>query len=477
MNNNINFNGFLTNTVLNTDSYKLSHFPQYPENTHYVFSYAESRGCSFSDVIMCAGNQGFVKAYLSKKITKSEIDFAKWFSAKHGEPFNYDGWMYILETYNGYLPVKIRAVREGTVIPTHNVMFTIENTDPKCFWLTSYLETALLRALWYPSTVATISFLAKKVIYRYLQETADNADAEIDFKLQDFGARGVSSLESAAIGAFSHLINFKGSDTISGILYAMEYYDADVCGFSIPASEHSTMTALGPEGEYDQFARLVDAYNGEGKLFACVSDSYNIYNATKAWHDSGLLEKVKNAGGTLVIRPDSGDPTTVAVDIIEQLMISEGSTINTKGYRVLPSYVRVIQGDGMTLETIGVLLENLKRANISASNIAFGMGGGLLQKCDRDTFKFAMKCSAMETNGKWKDIFKDPVGDKGKLSKKGRMTLVLSNEDLASEPTTKRLEEVKHNEIDLMHTIYDNGPVEAAYESFDKIRERARKFL
>ena len=282
----------LSNLILNTDSYKLSHFPQYPEGTTTVYSFAESRGCSFSKVIMMYGLQGFIKEYLSKPITNKQIEFAKMFAAKHGEPFNYEGWKYILEKYNGMMPVKIRAVREGTVIPTHNVMFTIENTDPKCFWLTSYLETALLRALWYPSTVATISFLAKKIIHRYLQETADNADAEVNFKLHDFGARGVSSLESAAIGGSAHLVNFLGSDTISGILYAMEYYDADVCGFSIPASEHSTMTALGPDGEYEQFDRMVEAYSGKGKLFACVSDSYNIYKAVDAWHNKGLLDKV-----------------------------------------------------------------------------------------------------------------------------------------------------------------------------------------
>lgn len=469
--------GLLSNLVLNTDSYKLSHFPQYPAGTTTVYSFGESRGCSFSPVILMYGIQGFIKQYLTKKITRKDIEFAKMFSEKHGEPFNYEGWLYVLEKYNGYLPVKIRAVREGTVLPTHNVMFTIENTDPKCFWLTSYLETALLRALWYPSTVATISFLAKKTIYRYLTETSDNPDAEINFKLQDFGARGVSSLESAGIGGSAHLVNFMGSDTISGILYAMEYYDADVCGFSIPASEHSTMTALGPEGEYEQFKRMVDAYAKPNCLLACVSDSYNIYKATAAWHDTGLLNRVKEAGATLVIRPDSGDPTTVAVEIIEQLMKTEGYTVNTKGYRVLPNYVRVIQGDGMTLETIGILLENLKKVNISASNIAFGMGGGLLQKCDRDTFKFAMKCSAMEINGKFRDVYKDPITDSGKRSKKGRMTLVLSNEDLSSTPMTKRIEEVSEKEIDLMHTVYENGPIEAAYETFDKIRERTRRFL
>ena len=469
--------GLLTNLVLNTDSYKLSHYPQYPEGTTTVYSFGESRGCSFSQVIMSYGMQGFVKAYLTHKITRAEIEFAKIFAEKHGEPFNYEGWLYVLEKYNGYLPVKIRAVREGTIIQTRNVMFTIENTDPKCFWLTSYLETALLRALWYPSTVATISFLAKKLIYRYLLETAENADAEIDFKLQDFGARGVSSLESAAIGGSAHLVNFKGSDTISGILYAMQYYDADVCGFSIPASEHSTMTALGPEGEYKQFKRMVDAYAKPNCFLACVSDSYNIYKATEAWHTTGLLNRVKEAGATLVVRPDSGDPTKIAVEVIEQLMKTEGYTINTKGYRVLPNYVRVIQGDGMTLETIGILLENLKNAKISASNIAFGMGGGLLQKCDRDTFKFAMKCSAMEINGKWHDVFKDPITDSGKRSKKGRMTLVLSNEDLQAEPITKRIEEVNEGELDLMQTIYENGPIESSYETFDKIRERARKFL
>lgn len=466
------------NLVLDTDSYKLSHAAQYPENTTTVFSYAESRGCKFSDVIMSFGLQYFMKSVLSKRVTMRDVVFAKEFAEKHGEPFNFEGWKYIVEKYDGYLPVKIRSLKEGTVVPTHSVMFTIENTDPKCAWLTSYLETPILRGLWYGSTVATISFLAKKIIYKYLIETADNPDSEIMFKLQDFGARGVSSQESAAIGGAAHLVNFMGSDTIGGVLLAMEYYDSDVCGYSIPAAEHSTMTAKGPDGEFAQFQRMIDAYAKPGKMFAVVSDSYDIYRAVENyWCKGGLLKQVKEKAATVVIRPDSGDPTRVPVDIIELIMAHEGFTINSKGYKVLPDYVRVIQGDGMTLETIGILLENLKKAGISASNIAFGMGGGLLQKCDRDTFKFAMKCSAMETNGEWVDIYKDPITDPGKRSKKGRLTLVMNDDGVNIDITSKRVSEVTKSDVDLLHTIYDNGPVESSYESFDKIRERASKFV
>lgn len=157
--------------------------------------------------------------YLAKPITKEDINEADSFLRMHGLPFNREGWRYILAEYGGYLPLEIEAVSEGSVIPSSNVLVQVITTDPKCYWLPTYIETMLLRAVWYPSTVASISYYARKLIEKYLIETSGSAD-QLDFKLHDFGARGVSSFESAALGGMAHLVNFKGRDTIPGILAA-----------------------------------------------------------------------------------------------------------------------------------------------------------------------------------------------------------------------------------------------------------------
>ena len=194
------------NAILNVDSYKTSHYLQYPPGTTQVSSYIEARGGQFEKVVFF-GLQMFIKEYLTTPIAAADIDEAKVILEAHGVPFNEAGWRYILEQHNGYLPIEIQAVPEGTVLPVQNVMAQVINTDPNCAWLTSYVETALLRAVWYPTTVATQSRYCKHIIQAYLEATADSTEG-LPFKLHDFGARGVSSEESAAIGGAAHLVNF-----------------------------------------------------------------------------------------------------------------------------------------------------------------------------------------------------------------------------------------------------------------------------
>lgn len=415
----------MKNIILSTDSYKFSMWKQYPPETTYISSYIESRGGEDESVFF--GLQAFIKEYLLNPITQVDIDVAEKFVTQHGLPFNREGWEYILKTHKGYLPISITAVPEGTAMGTHNVQVQVTNTDPNCAWLVSYLETAMLRGVWYPSTVATKSRKFKKLIAKALHETSDvPVNDQIFFKLHDFGARGASSGETAMLGGMGHLVNFMGTDTFESLVGVMRYYNAPgVVGYSIPASEHSTITSWGRENEVKAYENMINQFAGPGKLYACVSDSYNIYEAVSELWGTVLNEKLIKAGGTLVIRPDSGDPKTVPVKIIQIMMDKFGYTVNSKGYKVLPSYVRLIQGDGITEESLPVLLQNLKDAGISAENIAFGMGGGLLQAWNRDTLKYAMKASAIRIgNGPWQDVYKDPVDDKGKLSKKGRLALI-----------------------------------------------------
>ena len=407
-----------TNLLLNTDSYKASHWLQYPPGTEYVYSYVESRGGDY-DKLVFFGLQAFIKEYLLTPITGRDIEEAKNFWRDHGEPFNEDGWRYILEEYDGFMPVEIRALPEGSVVENRRVLLTIVNTDPKCFWLTSYLETALLRAIWYPTTVATISWHIKQTIRRYLEETGDVAN--LPFKLHDFGARGVSSQESAVLGGMAHLVNFMGSDTVAGVLGARRYYDEPMAAFSIPAAEHSTITTWGKteEGETAAYENMLKQYAKPGSILAVVSDSYDIFKACdKIWGET-LKQKVIDSGATVVIRPDSGDPVLTTLKVIQILAERFGYTVNDKGFKVLNN-VRIIQGDGVNPLSINAILMNFKAHGFSADNIAFGMGGALLQQMNRDTLKFAMKASAVRVNGEWRDVSKSPIGQPDKASKGGR---------------------------------------------------------
>lgn len=438
----------MNNIILNTDSYKTSHYLQYPENTEFVSSYIESRGGKF-DKMLFFGLQMFIKEYLTQPISQYDIQEAEEIYKLHGVPFYKQGWEYIFKHHEGYLPLKIEAVKEGSLIPNSNVILQIVNTDKNCAWLTCFIETALLRAIWYPSTVATVSYHCKLIIAKYMKETAGHTEG-LEFKLHDFGARGVSSLESASIGGLAHLINFKGTDTVSALIYGRKYYSEDMAGFSIPASEHSTMTSWGKNKEKEAYENMLDVYSGKNKILAVVSDSYDIWEAIdKIWGEQ-LKDKVINNGGTLVIRPDSGDPVQVVSQVIEKLMSNFGYTYNKVGFKVLPDYIRVIQGDGVSLSTIERILEEMKHRKLSAENISFGMGAELLQKVNRDTLKFAMKASAAQINGNWVDIYKDPVTDKGKKSKPGRLALILKDGNY------KTVAE-KGSKNNLLETVYLNG--------------------
>jgi len=455
------------NIILNTDSYKTSHFVQYPEGTTNVFSYIESRGGEY-DHTLFFGLQAFVKEYLLKPITKADIDEAEEVYQLHGVPFNRQGWEYILYHHNGLLPLKIKAVKEGTIVPTHNVLVTVENTDPNLPWLTSYVETALLRAVWYPTTVATISHSIRKVIAERLKTSADSTDG-LDFKLHDFGARGVSSLESAGLGGLAHLVNFKGTDNVPALMYARKYYGERMAGFSIPAAEHSTITSWGRENEEAAYANMLKQFAKPGALVAVVSDSYDLFNAVENIWGGTLRQQVIDSGATVVIRPDSGNPADIVAHTVVLLDKKFGSTVNEQGFKVLNN-VRIIQGDGINEQSIKDILARLQILGFSADNVAFGMGGALLQHMNRDTQKFAMKASAAKVNGEWKDVFKDPVTDFGKRSKKGKLDLFYNH--MNNTYSTAR-ENEDHVHFRMLETVYENGKL-IRNQSLTEIREIAK---
>jgi len=452
------------NLILLADAYKYAHHKFYYPGTTQIYSYLESRGGMFNQTIFF-GLQYFLKEYLQgSAFTQQDLDEAGSFLQQvfgRDDVFDRSKFQYVLDKYNGYLPVKIKAVAEGTTVPTGNVLMTIENTDAECYWLTNFLETLLMQ-VWYPCTVATLSNQIKKIVTQYYAETAsEGAEEGIDFVLNDFGFRGVSSVESAKIGGAAHLLSFSGSDNLAGSGMAINYYDAQkVYGLSIPATEHSICTLLGREGELEIFKHVLRTF--PTGTIACVSDSFNIFKACEEYWGTELRDEILNRKGTLVIRPDSGDPIMTLLKIFEILFDKFGCAVNAKGYKVLPPQIRVIQGDGVNYVEIQNIYKALKENGISAENLVLGIGGALLQKVDRDTQKFALKCSSAVINGKEIAVEKSPtemdaqgnITPSFKKSKGGRLKLVKTGGSF------KTVNEHYHPELnDELHTVFENGKI------------------
>ena len=453
--------------ITDVDSYKVGMFLQYPPKTEYVSSYIESRGSDDPDYdeSVFFGIQYWIKEYLMKPVTIEDLDEAKEVFELHGEPFPYDGWKYIIDEYDGFLPLTIEAVQEGSILPLSNVLAQVVNTDPKCYWLTTWVETSLLRTIWYATTVATNSRTIKKELKKFYDKSGSVQG--LDFKLHDFGSRGVSSKESAGIGGLAHLVNFMGTDTIESVMFGRKYYNIDMAGFSIPASEHSTITTWGKDNENKAFENMLNQFT-DYPIIACVSDSYNIYNAVDEMWGKEFKDRILNGNQTLVIRPDSGNPLTVPIIVIEKLMDKFGYSMNNKGYRTLPDNIRVIQGDGITKNSIKDILTNMDAHKLSLDNLAFGMGSGMLQQVNRDTLKFAMKASAICIDGKWSDVWKDPI-EGGKQSKRGILGLY-HNEN--TEWQTERKIEFS-DPFNGLKLVYING-ISYLNDNFESIRNRAR---
>lgn len=455
----------MDNIIIDTDSYKASHHLQYPPNTTGMYSYLESRGGKYEKTVFF-GLQYILEKYLSTIITTEMVDEAEAFFKAHGEPFPREGWDYIVNDLEGRIPLRIKAVPEGTVVPTHNILLSVECQDPKAFWVVSWFETIIMR-LWYPVTVATQSYYIKQDILGWLRKTSDAPEAEILFKLHDFGSRGVSSQESAGIGGASHLVNFMGSDTCAGVFLANKYYKEPMAGFSIPAAEHSTITAWGQEREVDAYRNMLTQFAKPGSLVAVVSDSYNLWNAVSNLWGGELRDTVVKSGATVIIRPDSGNPPEVVLKTLQLLEEKFGVTLNSKGFKVLNN-VRVIQGDGINRESINDILDLAVRNKYSATNIAFGMGGALLQQVNRDTQKFALKCSEITIDGVAMPVSKNPITDPGKKSKAGRLSLVKSKEGFKTVRVANEAHEPADNVLEL---VYDNGQI-LKRTTFKEVRER-----
>lgn len=454
-----------------SDSYKYGHYKMYPPNTETVYSYFEARkGATYDNMVFFSLQKILKELFVGDyRITNEDIDIVKYVIDKHLGPgvFNEAGARTLVKELDGVVPVKIKAVPEGTSVPVSNVLMTVENTHPELgtWWITNFVEGALSH-VWYGSTVATLSREIKKTLLEMLSQTDTEEVAKscIDFMLHDFGFRSVTCPEQAAIGGAAHLINFKGTDTVPGLFGAMDWYNADVAGFSVAATEHSIMTAEGKDGEFNVVERLLKDY--PTGVLSIVIDSYDYRDFIRVCGTrfKGIIEE---RDGILVFRPDSGDPIKTSVEVATLIMDYFGYIANVRGFKVFNPKVKMLWGDGVNHDSIINICWEFIKNKIAISNIVFGMGGALLQQVHRDTMRCAFKSSHQVRNGKGFSIFKDPI-DGSKKSKKGRLALAYDQRgDLFT------VENVEGGYAgDVLETVFENGKLLVEH-NFDDIIARA----
>lgn len=463
------------NIITATDSYKLTHHKMYPMGTNKVSSYFEAREGAEHPYSVWCGLQYLLKKYcVGQVVTRDKIEWAEFLVEKHfgsKNVFNRSGWEHILNNHNGHLPLRIKAVKEGSVIPINNVMMSIENTDSEnTYWLTNAIESLLMH-VWASTTGATLSRRIKEMQAEFLKTSCDNPEQVLPFMLHDFGYRGSSSHESAKLVGLGHLINYMGTDTVPALETAIKYYNGKIgddydIGFSVNATEHSIMTSCGREGEFRVVDELLDKY--PTGILAMVIDSYDWVNFIRTMGTPRFKERILARDGKTVFRPDSGEPVVTSHMVYRETANAFGFYTNNKGFEVLNPKVGNLWGDGVGYTDVYNIYANLVKYKISAENYVIGMGGNLHQKINRDTQKNAIKSSYQERNGIGYNIFKDPI-DSGKKSKRGRLALVKNNGIYETLENVDPRIAYKH---DLLVPIFENGKL--LYETnLNEMRELA----
>lgn len=439
------------NVFIHADSYKLGMWAMYPDDTSEVYSFIESRGGMF-DKIVTMGAHHFVKDYLCKPLNRNDIDRIARVCAARNEPFNREKFQEIIDQTNGYIPVIIKSVPEGTVLKSGMPFVTIKNTLPSAYWVTTIVETVLLSYVWSMTSVATLVANMKKVIKNY-QYTSPNHN--IDYMLHNFGDRG-AKIGFAGYAGVAHLLSFNGTDCTRATEYIMDNYpDYDTYGVSVPASEHSISTSFGRDGSEKAYVlkmmKLFDKYD----IVSVVGDTYNIFNFTKFvvtdQDIKSLLIELGKTGKKLVIRPDSGEASDVLEAMLSIIDEHYGSYKNDAGYKVINPGLGLIWGDGINLDTLDEIYANLARLGWSFENLTTGCGGYITDFMMRDDLKFAMKASNVFINGKSVPICKDPITAAWKKSKMGKFSLIRGDDGVIT------VINGENYPGDILETIYENG--------------------
>ena len=486
-----------TPITLLADFYKLSHRKQYPEGTTKVYSTLTPRSnkyAPYSDEIVWFGLQYFIKEYLIDRFNKDFFNKPKKDVVKEYKRLveyslgkEYSDTKHIEELHDlGYLPIKISALPEGSLVPMRVPVMTIENTHDKFFWLTNFLETILSATIWLPTTSATLAYSYRKILNDYAMKTTGSL-AGVDFQGHDFSMRGMSSEQSAATSGTGHLLSFKGTDTIPSILFLEKYYNANIeaelVGTSIPATEHSVMCSYGKQNEKELLKHLLENVYPTG-IFSVVCDTWDFWKVVTEYLPE-LKEVILNRNGKLVVRPDSGNPVDIICGtkvkdgntpeekgLVELLYETFGGEVNKEGFKVLDPHIGAIYGDSITLEIAKEICEKLYKKGFATTNVVFGIGSYSYQYATRDTFGFAVKATYAVVNSEERMLFKDPKTDSGiKKSQKG-LVVVTKDKDykyVYEDGFVNNSEyKIKDN---LLRTIFFNGKL-LRQTSLSEIREK-----
>ena len=479
------------------DFYKVSHREQYPPGTERVYSTWTPRASRIEGAnrVVAFGFQAFVQKYLIDYFDTNFFGAPKYEVVaeyerviRHTLGVENPDSSHIRELWDlGYLPLEIKAVPEGTPVPLRVPMLTVENTRPEAFWLVNYIETLFSAEVWQPSTAATLAWRYRRILDRWAKVTGGDADF-VQFQGHDFSMRGMTGVEAAAASGAGHLLSFSGTDTIPAILFAEQYYGADIetelVGTSIPATEHSVMCAYGRD-EAESYRRLITEVYPSG-MVSIVSDTWDLWNVLTNVI-GGLKKDILARDGKVVIRPDSGDPVDIICGdpkaeqgspahkgVVEILWEIFGGTTTSTGYRQLDSHIGVIYGDAITLDRCEAICERLADKGFASTNMVYGIGSFTYQHVTRDTFSFALKSTWAQINGEGVNIYKDPVTDSGvKKSLTGRVVVrpgahgggLIALDGLTIE------EQAKHEASDLLEPIFRDGDL-LRFESFSDIRHR-----
>ncbi|MCU4578839.1 nicotinate phosphoribosyltransferase [Acinetobacter courvalinii] len=482
------------------DFYKADHRRQYPVGTEYVYANFTPRSSrlakmlpDFDDKIVFFGLQGFIKHFLIE--TWSEGFFnqpkAKVVAAYQRRMDNALGEGAVpvehIEALHdlGYLPLKIKALPEGSRVNIKVPVLTIINTDPNFFWLTNYIETVLSAELWKSCTTASIAYEYKRLLTQYAEKTG----APLDFvpvQGHDFSSRGMSGIYDAAQSGVGHLTSFIGTDSVASIDYAEEYYNATgVVGVSVPATEHSVMCMGSEESEIETFRRLICELYPAG-VVSIVSDTWDFWRVITEFSvelKTEILKRQPNALGLakVVFRPDSGDPVKIICGdpdaerdspaykgAMQCLWEIFGGTETAQGYKVLNERVGLIYGDSITLERAQNILNGLQAKGFASNNLVFGIGSYTYNYLTRDSFGFAVKATWGQVNGVGRELFKDPVTDSGvKKSAKG----LLRVEQTENGFELFDQQNFEQENMGALQTVFENGQLLREC-SLDQIRER-----
>lgn len=474
-------NKFVYPATLLCDFYKVSHKNQYPKGTELVYSTWTARTSRVPgvDKVAAFGFQAFVKEYLIDYFdehffgrTKEEVASEYKRVIHHALGVAEPDASHIEQLHDlGYLPIRIKAVPEGTLVPIKVPMLTIENTKPAFFWLTNYLETLMSCQLWMPATSATLAFEYRKILEDYARRT--NGDPSgVPFQGHDFSMRGMSSLEAAKSSGAGHLLSFTGTDTIPAILYLEDYYRAnmekELVGTSIPATEHSVMCAHGRD-EMASYRYLIKEVYPSG-FVSIVSDTWDLWTVLDVVI-RGLKDDILSRDGRVVIRPDSGDPVKIVCGdpdaddeferkgVIEVLWDIFGGTVTERGYKQLDPHIGAIYGDAITLERCREICERLMAKGFASTNMVYGIGSFTYQYNTRDTFGFALKSTFAVVNGEERKIFKDPKTDRNqfKKSQTGLVRVVERDGAIAYEDDLDREQYARFDETDLLEDVFVDG--------------------